>query len=391
MQIIKNFQKPNGEEINLTELFPVWIICLISISISTILCFHFWGIEPVISGDAVFYLSSETDILSAGEDLFSGRVLTPFIVSLLPCQPEIGFTFISFISLTGAGIIFYMYLRQSNFRPYISLLGLLLFILSPVFIYTSYHTISVDPLFWIFWILGWYGIITRSFLLCSISLIVGVFQKEAILGLIPPWLLEWAPSTKGRIAQLVIICLACILLLGIKLILHLNSGYSLPYFISMYAYHASQLFGLFRIPIMFFLPFGMLWIIAAYGIVNKHIFPMFHVQTYVWTFAYVAILSIIATGVHRMAFLLFPLIIPYSLTVIPFLSAQFSKFVSIGSFVICLASISAGIAVAYPEPLFISCALFHLFILFILWQIKIEARNQSILRKRRDLSIFKSF
>jgi len=114
------------------------------------------------------------------------RILTPLIVYVLPLSTDDGFRLVTFVSLYFSAVVLYLFLiRGLKLSHTMAILGEVLFLTDIVIIYNVANFRLVDPLAYLFLILGTYFVYRRSDLLFALTMAVGIFNRELQLLLVP--------------------------------------------------------------------------------------------------------------------------------------------------------------------------------------------------------------
>ncbi|WP_248895327.1 hypothetical protein [Haloplanus halobius] len=266
------------------------------------------------AGDQAYFSMASNPTQFAGAP-FGYRILTPVIVWLLPVEATTGFVVVNILSLATVSSLLYIYLEKLNFNEKLSQLGMLSFLLSPmVLIYLWEITSTVDPLSYVFLMVGLIAIRDDNILLLSSSIFIGMLAKETTLLLVGIYGLKiwfengiWAGIRQG-----IPIGIAGIIpYLGIRLIFGFESYYTISEVIRVLEHLQSSIL---TSPIMFlgniYIIFGSLWILFPFGSVD--------LRKPILTASLVAIIPVslqifLGVSTTRLLFLGFPILIPISL------------------------------------------------------------------------------
>ena len=138
-----------------------------------------------ITSDEFSYLSMASG--SSTETVpYSRRVLTPYLVSLLPLPLRSGFLLVTVLSLALATALLDYHLRSCGLSKSAAKTGLVLWLgmFYPAW-YSLQHPMMIDPLFLVFWIGGIIAILRDNSLLLSVIVAAGTLDKEVALLLVP--------------------------------------------------------------------------------------------------------------------------------------------------------------------------------------------------------------
>lgn len=165
------------------QLIVTIIIC--SISIFAIIIFGKIFIHPFMNG---WYYIDDSDYYSMGEFFFAMhmapfkyRILTPFLVYLLPFGTLVDFMIVNISALFATSILFFNYLKKLGFTFGVSLIGTLIYILNPTNIFYLWAICYVDLVFIFFFLLSFYAVLIENNKLFIISTSLGILNKEVML------------------------------------------------------------------------------------------------------------------------------------------------------------------------------------------------------------------
>lgn len=342
-------------------------IIFICVNLSFILIIGLIFIQPFLSyipdyGDPLVYISMAESGGFSSIKPFRYRILTPYLVyllSFLNINTVTGFAVINLSSLFLTLYVLDDFLKLNQISFSYRLLGLSLFLYNPIIIFLLVNVCMVDMLFYFFFILGIYSIYTNKAILYSISLLIGVINKESILLLVVVFFFYHLRFKKKKLLKAGfktgIYSLPGILLFILIRIAFQDSG--LEYFsfesirniIMMHFenFEINPLFPLFK----FYLPFGFLWIIAFYNFfkTEKEI-----LKNLAWIVPFGFAQVILALSYDRLLFILFPLI--FGLSINFFVnndegSIKFRAFISFCS-ILCLIAHFIGILLYMNDIVF---------------------------------------
>ncbi len=277
--------------------FAVVLIIIASLAFGITHVQHY---EPETGSDAVhyFFMSENPSNMSDVKPPFKYRVLTPLLVSAIKSATNLptwrAFYVLNYFALFFSSVILYLFLRRLKFNEVLSLIGVSIFLSN--YIIVGLSVFLVDPLFFLFYIAGIYFILKKKFRYTLLCLIVGIFNKETILLLIPYYLvIRFSPYIAYTLFSIFI-----------------------PYFLwfRKYVAYTSYLEELITNPIRKIIyaatSFSLLWILAPFGYKNANPF----IKKSVFFLPFVFSLWLLATNLDRMTFLSFPVLIPLVLQVV---------------------------------------------------------------------------
>lgn len=286
------------------------------------------------------YLEMSYNPFKAINAPFTYRVLTPLIVYLLPFEHLTGFIIVNIFFLFATSLLFFYYLRKSNFSFLVSIIGLFFFMLSPTTIFMMASICQVEVLMWFMLLLAFYAILCNNDKLYVLALLIGVMNKETVLIIIPLYFLNKLKSNGSllhSIKSTIITALpALIAFMLIRLYFGLSGTYnSIPYYSIEFvkfilkeylqlgvADPYYQLFGIHSplcVPYFIYVTFGSLWLFMLFNL--KHIDNNF-LKNSLYLIPFIFLQLIIGIDIRRILFIAFPIIIPIALY-------EFEKVVSI--------------------------------------------------------------
>jgi len=143
-------------------------------------------------GDARYYFAMAKDpftlITPKGYTgwAYGYRILTPLLVHVLPVDVDEGFKAITTISLLLTSLVLYNFLRSFfGFNAMEAILGQILFLTDIAVIYNIANFRLVDPLAYLFFIIGLYLIYASGNLLFAATMAVAILNKETQIILAP--------------------------------------------------------------------------------------------------------------------------------------------------------------------------------------------------------------
>jgi len=258
---------------------------------------HLSDIAPC--SDCRFYFAMSEGTLPSEGAFYFNRVLTPFLAGLLPFSTPTNFLIINFIGFLGASFVLFLFLRKLKYSDNLSFLGSLIFLVN--------HTIMnsgwlVDALFYFFFILGFYAILLKNDRLYFLSLLIGVFNKELILLLVPLYFIMNKNIWKTFYLSILPVIIEVFLFFQPDIIsTRINPGtYGLTEFFKNFFPHKINSISS---------TFTIVWIFALLGYKNA---PKF-VKKSCLLLPFLLIFIPISQTPDRMAFLMFPIVVPLTL------------------------------------------------------------------------------
>lgn len=355
------------------ELYAVILIALISILINILYVNTFAAsiLGKYPWGDALQYFNmSYSPFSPAASSPFVYRVLTPFLVYLIPINHLIGFKLVNYSALFFTSMLFYYYLRKLNFSRLISTAGILFLLFSPITIYNIYNYCLTDSLSFLFFLLAFYGILTKNKKLYFIAITIGILNRETILFAVPLFFIYSLRETglKESIKSTVLLSLpALAVFLGIRYLIKLGAyynSYSTGTLIIMIEHFANV-----GLPILYqlYMPFGILCVLFIITLMKKKIKSDF-LKSAVWLVPLMALQILVAGDIFRITFIAFPIIIPVALY---YLTEKISLKSYLALSGICLVSIALTVTFWYKYRLAavgnIVLEIYTLILLFILF------------------------
>lgn len=292
---------PNNEFLLITILSTILVISLFFLG-----KFLTPGIEFV--GDSAVYIQMSYQPFNYILAPFSYRILTPLIVYLLPLKHYMGFIVVNLTATIGTSILLYYYLKKLNIVRIYRIIGTLFFLFSPSVLYSLLNINLVDPLSYLFFLLAFYAILTKDDKLFLIAVVLGVFNKETILLVIPLFFIFKLDRgiLKALKSTLIVSLPGLMIFVILRYFYGLVNYLSLDNISSITSYHLSpNIF--FNNP---FPAFGTLWIISLFNLI--HIESSF-IKKAVYLIPLIILQIFIATDTFKVLFLAFPIIIPLSL------------------------------------------------------------------------------
>lgn len=125
----------------------ITVIILVTLIITCIFCLgtiFVSGFAKIVIYDSLIYFKMSYAPFQSTYAPYMYRVLTPFLVYLLPFDHLLGFKLINLTALFLTASLFYYYLKKLNFNSIHSIVGVLFFLLTPTGIYPMYDMALVD-------------------------------------------------------------------------------------------------------------------------------------------------------------------------------------------------------------------------------------------------------
>lgn len=269
----------------------------------------FYDFAKFFTFDSQFYLNISYNPFLSTSAPYMYRILTPILVFILPFKHTFSFILINLSALILTSILFYYYLRKLNFTQVYSFIGFLFFIFSLNVLYSMYNIALIDPISFLLFLLALYAILHGNDKLYLFTLVFGILNKETILFTLPIYFLcklENESVIQSFKSTVLLIIPALIILISLRYYFGLNNSLPVSTVPNIIIYQITSN-NVLAIP---YLGFGVLWIIGFYNIKNNeniflkktlYILPLIFLQIF------------IATDTLRSLFIVFPIIIPFSL------------------------------------------------------------------------------
>ncbi|MEO8612383.1 MAG: hypothetical protein ABI690_31095 [Chloroflexota bacterium] len=195
---------------------------------------------------------------------FAYRVLTPWLASHLPFDLQFNFFLITFLALWGTGIVLYYLIgRWLPDRAQLwGLVGMVAFYsLYWVVGYNLYDFWLSDALNFFLITLAFYAIIAGIDWLFALALLIGAFNREAIIAAIPLYIVFRQLAQRERVKRVILLALPMLgIIICLRLFIHpIDSDYSLVTYFRNYG--LTRLVSLpFEMNLYTLAPFGLLFI-----------------------------------------------------------------------------------------------------------------------------------
>jgi len=260
---------------------------------------HISDLEPCRDCNFYFAMSEGIEPTDWTGAFFYNRVLTPFLAGLLPFSTPTNFLIVNFIGLVGTAFVLFLFLKKLKFSDTLSFIGSLIFLVN--------HTIMnsgwlVDALFYFFFILGFYAILIKNDLLFFISLLIGVFNKELALLLIPLYFIMTLKVWKTFYLSILPFLIELYLFFQPKMLAARSDQLSHAlgqFFRDFFPHKINSVSSAFTI----------VWIFAILGFKKA---PQF-VKRSCWFLPFLLVFIPISQTPDRMVFMMFPIVIPLAL------------------------------------------------------------------------------
>jgi len=301
----KNYKCSSAKELIILSILVTTVI----LSIYYLGTVFITGFAKVLSYDSLIYYNMSYAPFQSTIAPYMYRILTPFLVYILPFNHIISFTWINLTALFLTAVLLYYYLKKLKFNQFHSFTGVLIFLLSPTIIYSMYYISLIDFLSFLFFLLAFYAILCKNDKIYLVALILGILNKETILFTIPLYFLFKLDDNKlyeAFTATVKMVVIPLMLFLGIRYYFGFTGYFSLITIKETLLY-ITQAGTILVNP---YFAFGTLWIISLYTIqFVKNTF--LKKSLYILPFIFLQVL--IATDIFRALFIAFPIIIPISL------------------------------------------------------------------------------
>ena len=271
-------------------------------------------LEPVMSDD-IAYIKLAKNIFEPVEAPWTYRILTPFLVYLLPVETVMGFIIVNLSSLYATSILLFYYLKKLGFDFGQSIIGVLFFLLNPITLVLLITICVVDLLTFFLFLLAFYALLIRKDSLFLMSVTIGVVNREVILiTLIFFFFLKLEElDKKNAIKQTILISIPPIIVFSVIRILYgIDANYfSIDLIINIVSIHYRTLqTNIFIHPYLFYISFGIFWLVS---ILNLQKIDSIFLKKSIYLIPFVFLQVLIATNYSRLFFIAFPIIIPISL------------------------------------------------------------------------------
>lgn len=241
-----------------------------------------------------YFLMSEGNYSGVGA-LYNQRILTPFLAGLLPFDTKTNFFLFNYAALTVAAFIFYIFLKKLGYSEILSILGSAIFLFNPTIIRVAGH--SVDALFFLFFIAGFYAILVKNDLLYFLTLLIGIFNKELILLLVPLYFIINTNILKTIYLSIIPVIIGVIMfLLRFAELTKVSGTEHLLSFIHKFGHKVLSVFSTFTFA----------WFLAIFGFKKAPVF----VKRSCFLLLFIFALAPFSDTPDRVVFMAFPIIIP---------------------------------------------------------------------------------
>ncbi len=301
---------------------PYLILLFISsVLIFSIILYGLVFIDPFLSHgyyvDDLSYYEMGEDIFQPSTAPFRYRILTPLLVYLLPFNTLTSFIIVNIAALYASIFLFYKYLDKLEFPNDIKYIGCIFFILNPITIFLLWAICFIDFLSFFLLLLSFHAIKENKRILFSISVSLGVLNREFMI-LLPIFYFLFYLKKKefmkvlGSTLLVSIVPAICFgivrLIYGLELSIITFYTLKIVFLVNI----RNHQLNFFYHPYTFFLSFGILWIVflVVLGKMNND-----YLRRTLFFLPFVFVQGFLGTSYSRLFFYAFPVIIPISLTI----------------------------------------------------------------------------
>jgi hypothetical protein len=175
---------PKPKQIPRRAITP-WLVFAGSLGVFSAVAAIYWNAGLAGLGDARIYMRLAQHPGHFTTAPWGFRVLTPYLVWLIPTKPVYGFAAVTIVSLAAACTFLYSYLRE-YYGQGASMFGVALFLVSPAALIELKNPVDVDALFFAMVALAFLALARRKWLLLAFALAAGTFDKETMLFMVFP-------------------------------------------------------------------------------------------------------------------------------------------------------------------------------------------------------------
>lgn len=330
--------------------------------VTTLLAFVFIGSSGrVITPDAnAYYDRSFHPFEKSGDAPYIYRLLTPFLVNLLPMDHLIGFGLVNSAGFALLLFLTYYYIKRLSASKVYGLLGIAFLASCPVFVYTLSNTCLTDSLSFVFLIAAFIGLLERNDKLYLIALTVGVLNKETILLTVPLYFLlalekrSFLISLRNSVA---VALPAVAILLAVRVYFGTGEYHSAGTIEDVLEFHSHE--SILRIGFLAYSTFGVLWLLFLFGLKKANDrFLRYSLVFVPLVFAQL----IIATDIARMLFIAFPVVMPIAFACLREARADKSRSLILPLTAFLTLIPLGGMALYYRSPGFIDPGLHNMYL-----------------------------
>jgi hypothetical protein len=171
--------------------------------------FYLWGTERagLFKDDTEYYGRLAQNLADPGHLPYTFRLLTPWLVSLVPLETAAGFTLVTIVSLLVAAALLYFFMARLGYRSLASLGALTVFLCSSVVVRMLTTPTYVDSVTYALTIAAFLALMAHKHLLFSVLVGVGAINRETALLLLPSYLVAaWPIRGSGRWVRAMLVC-----------------------------------------------------------------------------------------------------------------------------------------------------------------------------------------
>jgi hypothetical protein len=274
-------------------------------------------------GDSHNFLSMARGQWESIPGVYGSRILTPFLIRLLPVDPYYGFQIFDWLVLSIASVLCYYFVYDRTSSMPLSVLAGVFFVSSFGIVFHLSQPWLVDPLAYVLCLIALWSLSKRNLWVFVLTTVVGVLNKEVALLLIPSAFVVFliSPDARDKDFSRRVLFLGLVggILMEYALVqiltrtlgastsntfgFYLNPSYIKE---TLYGKLSAQYLPGFLVDVFF--TFGWVWIVALWGVI----------KTQKWTtvelvYALGISSQVIFADTKRALFFLFPLVIYYAL------------------------------------------------------------------------------
>ena len=171
--------------------------------------FYLWGTQRagLFKDDTEYYGRLAQNLADPGHLPYTFRLLTPWLVSLIPMDTAAAFTAVTLASLLVTAVLLYVFMARLGYQPLASLGALTVFLCSSVVVRMLTTPTYVDSLTYALTVSSFLALMARKYVLFSILVGVGAINRETALLLLPSYLVAtWPIRGYGAWVRAVLVC-----------------------------------------------------------------------------------------------------------------------------------------------------------------------------------------
>jgi hypothetical protein len=183
--------------------------------------FYLWGTERagLFKDDTEYYGRLAGDLTDPGRLPYTFRLLTPWLVSLVPLDTAAAFTLVTLVSLLVTALLLYAFMTRLGYQQFASLGALTVFLCSSVVIRMLTTPTYVDSLTYALTLAAFLALVARKDVLFSVLVGVGATNRETALLLLPSYLVaRWPIHGLGSSSRATLVCAFPVLVLAVVIV-----------------------------------------------------------------------------------------------------------------------------------------------------------------------------